>query len=112
MKVVINRCYGGFSVSRKAVLLARKLSGNPKWGGPTIKGDIYDDGTKADCDYGYVYGVERHDPILVQVVEKLGKKANGSLAELSVVEVPDGVKYTIEDYDGIEHIAEEHRTWQ
>ena len=33
-KVVINICYGGFSLSREAVLRAREISGDPKWGAP------------------------------------------------------------------------------
>ena len=31
-KVVYNACYGGFSLSREAVILARELSGDPEWG--------------------------------------------------------------------------------
>lgn len=27
------------------------------------------------------------------------------------VAIPDGVIWHIEDYDGLEHIAEDHRTW-
>jgi hypothetical protein len=112
MKLVLNRCYGGFSLSRKAVLLGRKLSKNPRWGGPTIKGDVYEKEKKAvPEDYGYV-DVPRHDPILVKVVEQLGSKlASGNLAELKVVEIPDGIQYEIDEYDGIEHVAEQHRRW-
>jgi hypothetical protein len=56
--------------------------------------------------------IERHDPILIRVVEEMGEAAYGSCADLRVVEIPDGVKYVIEEYDGNEHIAEEHRTWR
>ena len=59
----------------------------------------------------YEREIERHDPALIQAVEELGSKANGSHAELSVVEIPDGVDYIVEEYDGMEHIAEAHRTW-
>jgi hypothetical protein len=31
---------------------------------------------------------------------------------LEIVEIPDDVEYTIEEYDGLEHIAEKHRTWR
>jgi hypothetical protein len=44
-------------------------------------------------------------------VEELGDKASGQFAELVVVEIPDGVDYEIDEYDGNEHIAEKHRTW-
>jgi hypothetical protein len=48
---------------------------------------------------------------LVQIVEELGEKANGFAAELKVVEIPEDVEYTVEEYDGIEWVAEVHRTW-
>jgi len=53
----------------------------------------------------------RADPKLIQVVEELGDKANGSCAKLEIVEIPDGVDWQIEEYDGNEHVAEKHRTW-
>jgi hypothetical protein len=49
--------------------------------------------------------------LIVRVVEKLGPKANAKVSELKVVDIPDGTDYTIEEYDGYEHIAERHRTW-
>ena len=55
---------------------------------------------------------DRSDPIMVQVVEELGSEANGKFAELKVVEIPDDVKWEIEEYDGDEWIAEIHRTWR
>lgn len=59
----------------------------------------------------YPREIKRHDPALVQVVEEMGSKADGDHAELKVVEIPDDVEYIIEEYDGLEHIAEVHRTW-
>jgi hypothetical protein len=56
--------------------------------------------------------IPRHHAELVRVVEEMGDKASGSCAELAVVEIPDGVEYVIEEYDGNEHIAEVHRTWR
>lgn len=53
----------------------------------------------------------RSHPLLLRVVEELGEAANGFAAELKIVEIPDGVDYEISEYDGIEHIAEKHRTW-
>ena len=54
---------------------------------------------------------DRTDPKLIQVIEELGKKADGSCAKLKVVEIPDGIEWHIHEYDGYEHIAENHRTW-
>lgn len=92
MKVVINKCYGGFGLSDEAVGMLRE-----RW--PECPGYIGSDP-----------GV-RANPELVSVVEELGSKASGRFAALAVVEVPDGVRWHIEEYDGLECVAEDHRTW-
>jgi hypothetical protein len=28
-----------------------------------------------------------------------------------VVEIPDGIEWSIQEYDGLEWVAEKHRTW-
>lgn len=48
--------------------------------------------------------ISRHDPILVQVVEQLGDKANGMCAKLRIYET-DSDKYIIEEYDGNETVV-------
>ncbi len=53
----------------------------------------------------------RADKDLIEVIEKLGEKANGMLSKISITEIPDGVEWEIDDYDGMEHVAEKHRTW-
>lgn len=55
--------------------------------------------------------IARNDPLLLQVIEEMGDEASDSCAKLKVVEIPDGVDYVIEEYDGNEHIAEKRRTW-
>lgn len=55
--------------------------------------------------------VKRNDPNLLRVIEEMGEKANGACATLKVVEIPDDVDWQIEEYDGLEWIAETHRTW-
>lgn len=100
-KIVINKCYGGFSLSQEALDLYAKAKGLDtgdwnKWG-------YYDNISERE--------IARHDPVLIDIVEQLGKKANGKYADLYIVEIPDDVKYVIEEYDGQEWIAEEHRTW-
>ena len=86
MKVVINRCWGSFGLSDKAFEMFKALGGED-----------------ADGD--------RANPILVKVVETLGKEANDEYSSLKVVEIPDGVDYYIDDYDGMETIEECHRSW-
>ena len=124
MKIVINRCYGGFGLSHEAMMLYYQVKGIP------VYPDVYpEDGEDAgnqivaywpvkeeDRVVGEVfplsiYDIERTDPALVKVVEQLGDRASGYYSQLSVVEIPDDVKWMIQDYDGIEWIAEEHRTW-
>ena len=91
MKVVINKCFGGFSLSKKAVEFL-----GLEWDG-----------------YGYYFDnpEDRSDPELIKCVEQLGDKANGPHANLKIVEIPDDIEYVIEEYDGNEWVAEKHRTW-
>lgn len=106
MKVVINKCYGGFSISEAAVdrLLELECPHDPTWDPRSEYGrhGVYDGGDEIES---------RACPQLVRVVEELGDEASGSLAELKVVEVPDGVKCHLDEYDGVEHVAEDHETW-
>ena len=55
--------------------------------------------------------IPRDDENLVKVVQLMKKKANGSCADLKIVEIPDDVNWKIDEYDGSEWVAEEHRTW-
>jgi hypothetical protein len=48
--------------------------------------------------------IERNDPVLAQVVEELGDRANGSHAKLRIFEVSAGTLYRIDEYDGIESV--------
>lgn len=79
VKVVINRCFGGFSLS-EAAQKALGLVDDPY---PTMS---------------------RSDPKLVKVVEKLGDKANGRFAKLQVMTVVG--PYRITEYDGQEGIEQ------
>lgn len=54
---------------------------------------------------------DRSNPLLVQVVEELGDKANNRYSKLKVVEIPDDVEWEIDEYDGNESIHEKHRVW-
>jgi hypothetical protein len=59
----------------------------------------------------YDRDVSRHDPVLVQVVEELGKKANGDHANLQI-EIVEGL-YHIDEYDGNETVvAPDGYEWQ
>jgi hypothetical protein len=77
--------------------------------------DKHGDPVVPDGAYFSEYNIDRADPILVRVVEEMGAGhrtgASGQYSNLVVVEIPDGTEYTIEEYDGQEHIAEVHQTW-
>ncbi len=103
-KVVFNACYGGFGLSRSAILLGRALSGNHKWGGPSLKGDLYDNGGTCNEDYGHCRELKRTDPILIRVIEELGEEANGDHADLRIEEIQTGIRYRIDEYDGSERV--------
>lgn len=136
MKVVINKCFGGFGLSKEAYeWLAKhghkdakkeladwkKRDGwvtsflkTGKWPKDAESKDFLEIDAKYHKGarfFGHASEFKRDDPLLVKAVEALGDKANGEYAELKVVEVPDGVDYEIGEYDGREHIAEKHRTW-
>jgi hypothetical protein len=156
MKIVLNKCYGGFGLSPKAIKRLADLQGRgcyffldkykPERHAPATMEQAENEGmffsafsipnpdeflhrdrewhelTTEEChawnekydsvslksSYGYE---ERGDPLLVQVVEELGEAASGKLAELVIVEIPDGIEYEIDDYDGIETAHEEHMSW-
>lgn len=55
--------------------------------------------------------LERIDKDLISVIEELGEEANDEYSKLKIVEIPDGVQWEIDDYDGWETIEEVHRVW-
>jgi hypothetical protein len=92
-KIVINRRHGGFGISDEAMELYKILVGIPP------------------ANLVYDFELDRDNPQLVQIVEQLGTRADTRYSGLKVVEVPDGVEWHIHEYDGMEHVAENHRTW-
>lgn len=120
MKVAINRCFGGFGISNAAFekLLERKgiayekVPAKFKFRGDDF--DYYEAGHAGEDDHylsEYNMFGDRSDPDLIAVLEEMGKEAWGWAAEIAIVDVPDDVKWHVEEYDGLEHIAEDHRTW-
>ncbi|NDB28149.1 hypothetical protein EB151_01195 [archaeon] len=113
MKIVINKCYGGFGLSEEAVLLYAKKKGlnlivqRDKG----LKINHYYLNEKKDGNYFSERDIQRNDLILIEVVNELGEKADGFCSELKIVEIPDDVEWIIEEYDGKEWIAEDHRRW-
>ena len=91
-KVVINTCFGGFNLSELArVVIATRKS--------------------VPVESITPWDIRRDDADLVAAVEGLGDKAGGDYTSLKVVEIPDDIVWFVKEYDGMEHIAEAHRTW-
>ena len=134
MKIVINTCFGGFGISDAAFERYLDLKGITWYKGESSIGssDYYNvpveqyealyelckskpvgPGRFEEVNDLYLsqYDIERNDPILVQVVQELGKESWGFSAELKIVEVPDDIGWEINDYDGLESIHEVHRSW-
>lgn len=102
MKVVINACYGGYSLGKQAAFWLQK------------KGvQLSDLDTSSLNDWGSfrMFDEDRANPLLVELVEVLGKEASGRCASLRVIEISDDVEWEVEEYDGFERIAEKHRSW-
>lgn len=54
----------------------------------------------------------RDHALVVEVVEALGSEvASGQCAKLKVVEIPDGVEWELDEYDGVEKVREVSRVW-
>ena len=137
MKIVINACFGGFSLSEKAY---EKLI---EWGIPVKKyveqerdpntglylpqpkndGEVIFDRTLESDNLsqsmislsGRYWNAwiekNRTHPLLIRLVEELGSDVNGKYANLKIVDIPDDVEWEISEYDGWERVEEKHRSW-
>jgi hypothetical protein len=104
-KIVYNGCYGGFGLSAAALRRYAEIKG---WQYSEPNGSSWHSGCVIDPQGEELseYDIEsnRTDPVLVQVVEELGERANGMCAKLYIEDLPAGTKYRIDEYDGLEHI--------
>ena len=90
MKIVINECYGGFSVSENFYKEYNIPYEKTKWG------SVY---AKEEIDL-------RTDPRLIEYIETHGSEmASGSCGHLVVEEIPKGTAYIIDEYDGFESVV-------
>lgn len=136
-KVILNKCFGGFDVSKEAYMLYAKKKGltlylyesefiNRKFIYKKVNDDnsifrhyfIKDMGDNVEIsneDYEkyclYLKDEHREDPFLIEVVEELGEKASGRFGNLKVVEIPDDSEYVIDEYDGIETLHQKVEEW-
>jgi len=140
-EIVINACFGGFSLSHQATMRYAELKGiklyfwidditKKVYGkrateeNPDIdiflhystipindEAHYHSLGKFANDNYWSDRDLARDDPILIKVIKELGPKANGKCAELKIIEIPMGIKWQISEYDGNETIEEKHKSW-
>jgi hypothetical protein len=91
LKVVINNCYGGYCLSKKAYEYL-----GLGWDG-----------------YGYNYSENRSNPELVKCIEELGEEASGSCADLIIetIYMDELNELYLLDYDGNESISINGGEW-
>lgn len=108
MEVVINGCWGGFSLSEELRDMYMKHIDDLRNFGEVESAvelqEVMEGLYTNDIKY-------RSDPYLIHLVKTLGERANGSSAKLKIIEIPrDAIKPYIENHDGMEWVAE-GRTW-
>lgn len=140
MEIVINKEYGGFKLSLIAIEKYLKLKGKEAhfYKMEFINGKrTYRKTNKEEVIFLYCFtknfgkkfkdedisneewdkysfdssDVARNDKDLVNVVKELGEKANTRFSSLKVIQIPNNVEWIIEEYDGLEWVAEKHKTW-
>ena len=101
MYIAINKCYGGFRVTK----------------------EVYDElglewngfGSLSNEDFGIEsdnYEAYRIHPKLINAIKKIGEEASSNrYSEIAIVEIPDDIDWEIYEYDGMETIHEKHRKW-
>ena len=140
MKVVVNKCFGGFGLSDKAIELIMKRKGLNCFRYKQTKYTLQDktdeymkyeqfnnddlftyyqtvdlgevvDKLPRETEWNY-RKLSRGDIDLVAVVEEIGEKeASGRHSNLKIVEIPDDIEWEIDSYDGYEKVHELHRSW-
>ena len=105
VKVVLNNCYGGFSLSKDAIEFLERnhafederqkleLSWYKDWASKNPENEKY---------YVGDFCLRRDNPVLVECVSVLKEKANTRFSELVVEDVDDD--FYIGEYDGLERV--------
>jgi len=136
MKIVINKGHGGFCLSTKAM---KKLfeSINFEIFGYSDDGsenrtvnrryhdddmhvywsttDLGDNPTNDELMSAKLMDADdfsRSNLWLIDVIEEFGESAEGPYCDFKIVDIPDDVEWEIQSCEGIEWVAEKHRTWK
>ncbi len=137
MRIVINKSYGGFSLSDAAYekLIERGVPVKKFEYSCKEKADDHhvvifdrhledppvDEVESANRDAFHEFDTSRYwdnwsrhhraHPLLVGVISEMGTAAAGAHADLEVIDIPDDVEYVICEDHGREYCAEKRRVW-
>ncbi len=129
MKLVINDCYGGFGLSPLAIKRIAELQGRPAYffkNNLSIEDTKYTSITLEEAQkerlFFSAFDIPNPNEVFTSsdnwytMTDKEKQDHNDlykkhQFASLKIVEIPDGIEYEIEEYDGSEWVAEKHRTW-
>jgi hypothetical protein len=116
MKVAINVCEGGFSLSdwafEKLIDLGWQVTDNPNEESDLLACHCP---TREYClspKWETKKKELRTHPDIITVIEELQHDAETEFSKLKVIEIPDDINWVIEDCDGNEWVSEEHKTWK
>ncbi len=114
-KIVVNKCYGGYSLSDACHVELMKRGHELSLREQQEEDEAYVDEPKwSALSWKDSWGrdIPRDDVMLIEVLESLGvESCSGAHASLHVTEVPSNVEWWIHEYDGSEHVEEAHRSW-
>lgn len=116
-KIVYNDCYGGYTLSDKAIdwlsehgsektknfIAHKRIEAKEKEDFSSASQESIDNAKFYVMDAVRSF-LKRHDTDLVAVVEALGKEVNGTLSKLAIAEI-DEDKYFIDEYDDRESVV-------
>jgi hypothetical protein len=95
VQIMVNTCYGGFSLSKEAISLYRERA--------AVECSAAVERAAVECSGR---SIPRHDPVMVQIVKELGTSANGHHACIELQDIPVQFQnyYAIHEYDGMENV--------
>ncbi len=119
MRILVNRCYGGFKLANTVFerlielgfpSITEEQKKNEDFDSEELKILIFDEQTTFGSKYmilenSYEEEDLRIHPLVIQVVEELGKEAYGSNTKLVIEQIPDDVKEIhLHDDNGYEKV--------
>ena len=107
-KIVVQKSYGGFQLSGECLAAYLAVRGKRVEVQKEEGGYLYY--LPETNNYFDAGELNRDDPDLIAIV--LAEQEAGRCQELKIIEIPDDVKWQIDDYDGFEWVAECHRVWR